>query len=120
MDTVDKATRSRIMSSIKSVSRLEHEAKPMLSRMGFRFLRHQPKGVVGRPDFANKSRKVAVFVHGCFWHMHGHIRLPKTNRRFWRDKLIGNVARHEHNRRLLTDDGWTVVEVWECEIRGRR
>ncbi len=113
MDTVDRATRSRIMSSIRSVSRLELKARPML--IGWR-LRHQPKGIHGRPDFANKTRKLAVFVHGCYWHGHYCSRRPKTNRVFWDKKIDRNIERHVEVCAQLRERGWEVYTYWECEV----
>lgn len=125
MDTVDKTTRSRIMSSIRSVSRLEAEAKPMVGRIGKQWgmtFRHQPKGIVGRPDFANKSKKVAIFVHGCFFHSCPECRFkkPKTNVAFWKEKFRRNRERHDSVVKILTEEGWVVILIWEHEIRGRR
>ena len=60
--------------------------------------------------------RVAVFVDGCFWHgcpLHGT--WPKTNETWWRDKILGNVARDRDTERRLTEAGWTTVRVWEHE-----
>ncbi len=120
MDTVDKATRSRIMSSIKSVSKLELEARKKFFK-GMR-LRHQPKGIHGRPDFVNKAHKLAVFVHGCFWHGCDVCRYktPKTNTEFWKKKIDRNIDRHIEVKDVLMAQGWTIFVVWEHEVRGKR
>lgn len=77
------------------------------------------KGAAGRPDVAYPGRRIAVFVHGCYWHRCPTCRLPlpKANREFWRTKFIRNRARDRRKRRELERDGWNVVEVWECWIR---
>ena len=113
-------TRSELMSRIRSVSGAERRAASLCAaRAGCR-LRHQPKGVEGRPDYANKARKVAVFFHGCFWHScPRHGTLPRTNRAFWRRKFQGNARRHRRAVRRLRAAGWRVITVWEHELRRR-
>jgi DNA mismatch endonuclease Vsr len=73
----------------------------------------------GRPDVAYPGRKVAVFVNGCFWHRCPHCQpaMPKSNTEFWARKFSLNAERDERKRRELEAAGWTVVTVWECEIR---
>lgn len=106
------------MSRIRSVSEMERLARPLAEMKAGCRLRHQPRGVFGRPDYANKRRRIAVFVHGCFWHscpLHGSI--PKSNRAFWRAKFRKNASRHEEVRRWLKKRGWKVVVLWEHETR---
>lgn len=74
----------------------------------------------GVPDVVLPGRKVAVFVHGCFWHMHAdcsNARLPATRREFWLEKLSRNVERDRAARELLAAAGWRVLTVWECATR---
>jgi DNA mismatch endonuclease (patch repair protein) len=76
----------------------------------------------GKPDLVFRNRRIALFVHGCFWHQHPDpkcklARMPKSKLDFWRPKLEGNRLRDEKNRSALEADGWTVVEVWECETK---
>jgi len=74
--------------------------------------------VFGRPDFAFKTGRVAVFVDGCFWHdcpIHGG--LPKTNRRFWREKLRRNKARDRLVNRTLKRNGWKSLRLWQHDLR---
>jgi len=73
----------------------------------------------GRPDIVYARSKVAVFVHGCFWHRCPvcDLPLPKTNADFWRRKFERNVERDRLNRKELESMGWRVLEVWEHEIR---
>lgn len=73
----------------------------------------------GRPDVVLPGRKVAVFVHGCFWHRHrgcSNSVLPKTRSEFWLTKLNGNVERDMRNAVALKELGWKVLTIWECEV----
>jgi DNA mismatch endonuclease (patch repair protein) len=71
-----------------------------------------------RPDFAFRSKRVVVFVDGCFWHRcPRHYRTPKTNRRFWDTKTRLNKARDIRVHRALRNLGWRVIRLWEHEIR---
>lgn len=88
---------------------------------GLRYRLHA-KDLPGRPDMVLRSRRIAVFVHGCFWHQHPDpscklARMPKSKLDFWRPKLEGNRLRDEKTRSALEARGWTVVEVWECETK---
>lgn len=73
----------------------------------------------GSPDFVYRGAKLAVFVHGCFWHrcpIHARA-LPRTNTEFWRRKFERNVERDKLNRQELKRMGWNVMEVWEHEVK---
>lgn len=73
-----------------------------------------------RPDFVFPKRKTAVFVDGCFWHgCPKHATQPRTNAKFWREKIAGNRARDRRVNSALRKRGWTVVRVWEHELRRR-
>lgn len=110
--------RSELMSRIRSVSSMERAAARLAAHRAGCALRHQPMGVRGRPDYANKRRKVAVFVHGCFWHRcPRHFSLPRTNTGFWAAKFARNVKRHEEVSRWLRRRGWSVLVVWEHDVR---
>lgn len=70
-----------------------------------------------RPDIVFVRRKVAIFIHGCFWHQHDgcrHYRLPKSNLDFWSGKLSKNTLRDHRNVQSLGEAGWRVALVWEC------
>jgi DNA mismatch endonuclease (patch repair protein) len=86
---------------------------------GLRGYRLHPKKVIGRPDIAFISRKLAIFVHGCFWHRCPtcNYKLPKNNRTFWRNKFKTNVARDARKVADLTAAGWTVLTFWECDLK---
>lgn len=97
----------------------ELQVRRYLHAAGYRF-RLFRKDLPGRPDIVLPGRKVAIFVHGCFWH--GHVgcplfRVPKTRTEFWVNKIEQNARRdHEAIRQLLADQ-WRVAVVWECALR---
>jgi DNA mismatch endonuclease Vsr len=73
----------------------------------------------GSPDFANRTRKWAIFVHGCFWHHHAGCKratVPKSNKKFWREKFTANRTRDKRAILELKRSGFRVAVVWECEI----
>lgn len=73
----------------------------------------------GKPDIAFVGRKVAVFVHGCFWHgcPHCQPRRPKTHKGFWNAKLDRNKERDAEKAKALKQAGWTVITLWECRVK---
>jgi DNA mismatch endonuclease, patch repair protein len=86
---------------------------------GLRYRLHA-RDLPGRPDLVFRSKRVAVFVHGCFWHRHdcpAGSREPKTNQAFWRSKFAANVARDATAQETLEASGWRVLPIWECELR---
>jgi DNA mismatch endonuclease, patch repair protein len=90
----------------------------ILSEVGMRY-RRNVKSLPGSPDFANKSRRWAVFVNGCFWHHHTNClraTIPKRNRGFWRKKFDANKARDAAKSRALRRMGFRVMTIWECEL----
>jgi DNA mismatch endonuclease, patch repair protein len=96
----------------------EEAVASVLRKFGLRF-RRNVRVLPGSPDFANQTRRWAVFVHGCFWHRHqGCVRTttPTRNREFWLDKFEKNVIRDRRKARLLRRMGYRVVTVWECEV----
>lgn len=93
--------------------------RKLLFAEGFRFRLHR-KDLPGSPDIVLPSRRVAVFVHGCFWHAHAGCRfakIPATRREFWENKLATNVERDTRAREALLSAGWRVLVVWECATR---
>ena len=77
-------------------------------------------GLPGKPDIVMKGRRTVVFVHGCFWHGHDcarGARKSKQNADYWTAKLMRNVARDRQTVARLTNDGWRVVTVWECDLK---
>jgi DNA mismatch endonuclease (patch repair protein) len=117
MDTMNKAARSGLMSRIRSEGTgPELLVEAAVRRLRLRFETHA-RDLPGRPDLVLRRRKVAVFVHGCFWHRHegcAKSRTPKSNVGFWTAKLDANVRRDKRAARRLRADGWRVLTVWEC------
>ena len=92
-----------------------------LHRTGLRF-RVDLQSLPGRPDIVFTKRRVAIFVHGCFWHQHPKCReasTPKTNSSYWGPKLARNVARDRKNHLALQEQGFACLIVWECDIEDR-
>ena len=112
--------RSAIMRAVKGRdTKPEIRVRSLLHRLGYRFRLHR-KGLPGSPDIVLPSRKVAVFVHGCFWHGHGcarSLRQPKTNADYWSAKLARNRARDAENLAALAALGWRAVTLWECGLK---
>ncbi|AWJ86406.1 very short patch repair endonuclease (plasmid) [Azospirillum sp. TSH58] len=84
---------------------------------GLRYRLHDRR-LPGRPDLVFPGRRVAVFVHGCFWHCHegcNRFRIPKTRTDWWTAKLGRNKARDDEVRGAIEASGWDVVVIWECE-----
>lgn len=80
-----------------------------------------PKSVLGQPDFWFPRQKVALFVDGCFWHgCKRCLRLPKGNRRYWRDKISGNINRATLVNRKLRSFGIKVMRFWEHDVKNPR
>lgn len=119
MDVFDPQKRSEIMARVRSKdTKPELVVRKQFHAAGLRYRLHH-RGLPGRPDLAFPSRRIAVFVHGCFWHQHPHCPAaapPKTRADFWREKLAANVRRDERVQEELRAVGWRPVVVWECEL----
>jgi len=119
-DTLTSERRSWNMSRIRGRdTRPELVLRSLLHRAGFRFRLHA-KQLPGRPDIILPRYRTAIFVHGCFWHRHFGCRnaaTPSTRREFWQAKFDGNVSRDARNQAALEAAGWTVLTVWECELK---
>lgn len=120
-DVVDAATRSRMMAAIRGKdTRPEMILRQGLHSRGFRYRLHDRR-LPGSPDLVFPGRRAVIFIHGCFWHGHGcHLfRLPTTRQEFWRAKIEGNRARDVAAEAALLADGWRVLTIWECALKGR-
>lgn len=113
-------TRSENMARVKSVNtKPEIFLRKLLWHKGFRYRVNYSK-LPGKPDIFIPKYNTAIFVNGCFWHMHENCRLssiPKNNYDFWKNKLEGNVERDKKNYRELENMGIKVIVVWGCEIK---
>ena len=121
MDTVDPQTRSRIMARVgQKDTGAEMMLRRALHREGLRYRLHD-RNLPGSPDIVLPRFEAVIFVHGCYWHAHGCHRstLPKSRQEFWLDKFTANRTRDERGRLLLRSEGWRVLTVWECALRGK-
>lgn len=120
-DIVDPATRSRIMSGIRSKNTTpELTVRKGLHALGLRFRIHD-RQIPGKPDLIYKRCRAAIFVHGCFWHGHScsYFRLPGTRREFWSRKISGTQSRDSKVMAALKAAGWRQLTVWECAFRDK-
>jgi DNA mismatch endonuclease (patch repair protein) len=119
-DVFDQATRSAVMRRVKGRDTTpELTVRKALTALGARY-RLQRKDLPGSPDIVLPGRKLALFVHGCFWHGHDcarGARVPKQNRAYWVAKVARNRARDERTRGELEALGWRVEVLWECELK---
>lgn len=95
----------------------EMRVRKALHAAGLRYRLHDRR-LPGAPDLVFPSRRLALFVHGCFWHQHpgcAAARMPKSRLDFWKPKLTGNAERDARHHMALEDLGWTVMVIWECE-----
>jgi DNA mismatch endonuclease (patch repair protein) len=110
------------MSLVKSSnSKAEMIVRRALFGLGYRYRLHK-KGILGTPDIAFVGRRKLIFVNGCFWHRHPgckKARIPKSNSEFWRTKLEMNQVRDLRVHRMLTEQGWSILVVWECETNDK-
>jgi DNA mismatch endonuclease (patch repair protein) len=121
-DIVSASKRSQMMSCIKGMNSIpEMLVRKTLFAAGYRFRLHR-RDLPGTPDISMAGRKIAIFVHGCFWHAHQgckYARTPSTRTEFWTAKLRGNVDRDRRAAYELAQRGWRVLIVWECAVRDR-
>lgn len=119
-DTMTPEQRSGCMAAVKGKdTKPEMIVRKYLFSRGLRF-RVQVRKLPGNPDIVLPKYKTVIFVDGCFWHGHDgckYFRLPKSNVEFWTEKIERNVARDAHNETELKALGWSVIRVWECEIK---
>lgn len=120
----DAKTTYKIMSAIKSKNtKPEKQLGRELWCLGLRYRKHY--NIFGRPDFVFVSRKLAVFCDGDFWHgnnwklrgMRSFKEELKGYSPFWREKILRNIERDKRVNRVLKKEGWSVLRVWESEIK---
>ena len=134
-DTMTPEQRHRCMSHIRSkATKPELLVRQWLWSHGYRY-RLNVKSVPGKPDIVLRPYRTAIFVNGCFWHGHGVrleaaqiensklkiensacCKIPTTNREFWVAKIRRNQERDRENYRVLQENGWQVIVVWECQL----
>lgn len=119
-DVLTPEERRRCMSAIRGKdTKPELVVRRIAHSLGYRYRLHS-RNLPGRPDLVFGGRRKAIFVNGCFWHMHncryGRVR-PATNSAFWENKRLANVARDRRSLQALRRAGWRVLVVWECRTR---
>ena len=130
-DTMTPEQRHRCMSHIKSSgTKPELKVRRWLWSHGYRY-RLNVKSVPGKPDIVLRTYRTAIFVNGCFWHGHNVrienselriensacCKIPTTNREFWVAKIRRNQERDQENYRVLQENGWQVIIIWECQLK---
>ncbi|ADU21251.1 DNA mismatch endonuclease Vsr [Ruminococcus albus 7 = DSM 20455] len=118
-DNHTKEIRSYNMSRIRSVnSKPELLVRKYLFSKGFRYVLND-KRYPGKPDIVLPKYKTVIFVNGCFWHKHdcGRFVWPKSNIEYWRTKITRNVERDNANYIKLSEMGWNVIVLWECQLK---
>lgn len=119
-DVYSPEKRSAVMRRVKGKDTApELKVRRALTALGARY-RLNRKDLPGSPDIVMAGRRLAIFVHGCFWHGHDcarGARVPKANREYWTAKVERNVARDHKAAQALADQGWRVETIWECELK---
>jgi DNA mismatch endonuclease (patch repair protein) len=119
-DVFDPEKRSAVMRQVKGRDTgPEKTIRRLLTGLGARY-RLQRKDLPGNPDIVLPGRRLAIFVHGCFWHGHDcarGARVPKNNRDYWLGKVGRNRERDIASRAALEAAGWRVETIWECDMK---
>ncbi|HEX5380065.1 MAG TPA: DNA mismatch endonuclease Vsr [Phenylobacterium sp.] len=119
-DVYSPEKRSAVMRRVKGKDTTpELKVRKALTALGARYRLHR-KDLPGSPDIVLPGRRLALFVHGCFWHGHDcarGARTPKANRDYWLAKVARNRARDEAARAALEAGGWRVETIWECDLK---
>lgn len=134
MDRLTPQQRHNNMAAIRSRdTKPEMIVRKWLWSHGYRY-RLNVKSVPGKPDIVMRRFHTAIFVNGCFWHGHGVAmpknnngeliidnseccKIPKSNREFWVKKICRNMERDQENYRILQENGWYCIVVWECQLK---
>lgn len=120
MDRILPARRSWLMARVPSEhTGPERILRRLLSQLGYRYRLHV-RDLPGRPDIVFRSRRRAIFIHGCFWHQHAGCpkgRPPRSHEDYWGPKLARNRKRDAEVMAAIADLGWSVAIVWQCELR---
>lgn len=123
MDVHSKKVRSYNMSMIKGENTKPEElVRKFLFSKGLRY-RKNVKTIIGKPDIVLAKYKTVIFVNGCFWHGHENCKyfvIPKSNTEFWFEKISKNIARDNVTYQKLSELGWKVIVVWECDLKKQK
>ena len=118
-DTHSKEVRSKNMSHIRSTnSKPEKTVRKYLFSKGLRY-RKNVRRLPGCPDIVLPKYRTVIFVNGCFWHKHdcGRFVWPSSNEEYWHQKISRNIERDAENQKLLMEQGWRVLVIWECQLK---
>ena len=120
-DTITTERRSEIMSHIKSKdTSIELMVRRYLFVLGYRY-RVNYKALPGKPDIVFTKKKIAIFIHGCYWHGHDcgsrYAHSSKSNKAYWGSKIQRTQQRDQEHTSKLEADGWKVIVLWECQIK---
>lgn len=120
-DRITKEQRSKNMSHIRSKdTSIELKVRKYLFSLGYRY-RVNYKKLPGKPDIVFTKKKIAIFIHGCYWHGHNcnsrYAHISKSNTNYWNTKIQRNQERDKRNIEQLEKDSWKVIVLWECEIK---
>jgi len=121
MDVHTKIQRSYNMSRIRGKNtKPEIIVRKLLWQRGYRYRLHK-KELPGKPDIVFAGRKKAIFIHGCFWHMHKceYFKWPETHKEFWKKKIGDTVARDNRLYEKMSNMGWKYIIIWECETKAK-
>jgi DNA mismatch endonuclease (patch repair protein) len=113
--------RSRIMALVKSTGNRSTEGRmrSLFKANKIKGWRTHPQNLPGRPDFIFSANKLAIFVHGCFWHgcLTCKRKSPSSNILYWTEKIRRNRARDKRVRGILSRNGWKTLTIWEHQIQ---
>lgn len=120
-DTITPERRSEIMSHIRSKdTSIELMVRRYLFALGYRY-RVNYKELPGKPDIVFTKKKIAIFIHGCYWHGHDcgsrYAHTSKSNKTYWGPKIQRTQQRDQEHVAALEADGWKVIVLWECELK---
>lgn len=119
-DVYSPEKRSAVMRRVKGRDTTpELKVRRALTALGARY-RLNRRDLPGSPDIVMPGRRLAIFVHGCFWHGHDcprGSRVPKANREYWTAKVARNVGRDQKTAQALAEQGWQVETIWECDLK---
>jgi DNA mismatch endonuclease, patch repair protein len=119
LDTVDKETRSRVMAAVHSENtKLEQALIALLNSAEVRGFICHDQSLPGKPDIVFREEKIVVFLDSCFWHgCPKHLRQPSSNQAYWQSKIEKNMKRDRRTRATLRRMGWSVLRVWEHDLK---
>jgi DNA mismatch endonuclease (patch repair protein) len=119
-DEFTPAERSAIMARVRSWNTTpERMGRSALHKLGYRYRLYDNR-LPGKPDLIFASRRIALFVHGCFSHRHPNCKrasTPVAHQDYWANKFQRTMTRDSRNRFELEQSGWTVLVIWECQLR---